>query len=71
MHCIGLGERQGFSNEATKPLPKSTVETLKVVGQTRAFANGLMALFGENKLVGFAKIAVAAALLVRFRYRTP
>lgn len=71
MHLVGLRERQGFSNEATKPLPESTVEALNVICQTCVFTNGLVSLFRENNLVGFPKIAVADALLIRFRYRTP
>lgn len=71
MHLVGVGERQGFSNEATKPLPKRTVKALNVIGQACVFTNSLVSLFRENNLAGFPKIAVADALLIRFRYRTP
>ena len=71
MKPIRLGERQGFANEASQPLPQGIEPTLNMVGLAAIFTRRLMAVSGKDALISLPEIAERAAARLSAQNASP
>jgi hypothetical protein len=71
MKAIQLGKGQGFANKPSQALTQGIEPTLDMVGFPAVFADRLMTVDGENRLVRIPEIAARVAAFVGARDAQP
>jgi hypothetical protein len=71
MKVIQLGKGQGFANKPSQALTQGIEPTLDMVGFPAVFADRLMMVDGENRLVRIPEIAERVAVFVGARDAQP
>ncbi len=71
MHLLRLGKRQALSDETRKPLTQGVVPPLDMRRLSALLAHRLMLFFGDDLLIRFPEVAVAAPAAISLWYPLP